>query len=82
LANQRIVKKKKKKIIPDFMKLKNLEWCKGIRVPVTHICNLTYSDGRDQEDHGLKTAWANSSQDPILKITITHIQRLVEWLKV
>jgi hypothetical protein len=41
-----------------------------------------------QEDHGSKPAWANSSQDPILKIpnththTHTHTEELVEWLKV
>jgi hypothetical protein len=34
---------------------------------VAHTCNLSYSGGRDQEDHGLKAARANSSRDPILK---------------
>jgi hypothetical protein len=34
---------------------------------VAHGCNPSYSGGRDQEDHGSKTAWANSSWDPILK---------------
>jgi hypothetical protein len=34
------------------------------------------SGGRDQEDHGLKPAQANSSQDPISE------KALVEWLKV
>jgi hypothetical protein len=34
---------------------------------VAHAYNPSYSGGRDQEDHGLKPAWANSSQDPILK---------------
>jgi hypothetical protein len=32
---------------------------------------LSYSGGRDQEDQGLKPAWTNSSQDPILKKSIT-----------
>jgi hypothetical protein len=27
---------------------------------------------RDQEDHGLKPAWANSSQDPVLKKNPSH----------
>jgi hypothetical protein len=27
--------------------------------------NPSYSGGRDQEDHGSKPAWGNSSQDPI-----------------
>jgi hypothetical protein len=48
---------------------------------VAHSCNPTYSEGRDQEDRGSKSAWANSSQNPILKTPITKIG-LVEWLKV
>jgi hypothetical protein len=32
---------------------------------------LSYSRGRNQEDHCLKPAWADSSQDPILKIPNT-----------
>jgi hypothetical protein len=34
--------------------------------PVVHACNPSYSGGRDQENHGLKPAQANSSRDPIL----------------
>jgi hypothetical protein len=34
---------------------------------VAHIYNLSYSEGGDQEKK--KPAWANSSQDPILKKT-------------
>jgi hypothetical protein len=34
---------------------------------VAHACNPSYSGGRDQEDHGLKPAQANSSRDPMLK---------------
>jgi hypothetical protein len=37
---------------------------------VAHICNPSYSGGRDQEDHGLKPARENSLQDPILKKTL------------
>jgi hypothetical protein len=33
-----------------------------------HSCNLSYSGGRDLEDHSLKPAQANSSRDSILKI--------------
>jgi hypothetical protein len=36
-------------------------------VPVAHTFNPSYSGGRDQEDHGLKPTWANSSGNPILK---------------
>jgi hypothetical protein len=36
--------------------------------PVAHACNPSYLGGRDQEDHSLKPAWANSSQDPVSKI--------------
>jgi hypothetical protein len=33
----------------------------------SHTCNPSYSGGRNQEDHGLKPDWANSSQDPSQK---------------
>jgi hypothetical protein len=36
-------------------------------VPVAHVCNPSYSGGRDQEDHGLKLAQVNSLWDPISK---------------
>jgi hypothetical protein len=35
--------------------------------PVAHVCNPSYSGGRDQEDHGSKPAWVNSSMRPYLK---------------
>jgi hypothetical protein len=38
---------------------------------VAHACNPSDLGGRDQEDHGLKPAWANSLRDPISKIPIT-----------
>jgi hypothetical protein len=38
---------------------------------VAHTYNPHCSGGRDQEDRSLKPAWANSSQDPILKKPIT-----------
>jgi hypothetical protein len=34
---------------------------------VSHDCNPSYSGGRDEKNHGLKPAWANCLQDPILK---------------
>jgi hypothetical protein len=34
---------------------------------VAHTCNPSYSDGRDQEDHGSKPAQANSSVRPYLE---------------
>jgi hypothetical protein len=37
------------------------------QVQVAHACNSRYSGGRDQEDYGLKPAWANSSRDPVSK---------------
>jgi hypothetical protein len=40
----------------------------GSQALVAHACNPTYPGGRDQEDHGLKPAWANSSWDPVSKI--------------
>jgi hypothetical protein len=48
---------------------------------VVYTYNLSYSAGRDPGNHSLKPAWANSSQEPILKKPITKIG-LVEWLKV
>jgi hypothetical protein len=39
-----------------------------VRPLLAHACNPNYSGGRDQEDHILKPARANSSQDPISKI--------------
>jgi hypothetical protein len=39
---------------------------------VAHACNPSYSGGRDQEDHGLKPAQANSSRDPISEKTFTE----------
>jgi hypothetical protein len=36
-------------------------------VLVLHACNPSYSRGRDQEDHGLKPAQANSFRDPTSK---------------
>jgi hypothetical protein len=38
---------------------------------VAHTWNPNYSGGRDQEDHGLKSAQPNRLQDPILKKPIT-----------
>jgi hypothetical protein len=35
--------------------------------PVAHAYNSSYSGGKNQEDHGLEPAWANSSSDLILK---------------
>jgi hypothetical protein len=37
---------------------------------MAQACNPTYSGGRDQEDHGSKPAWANSSTRPYLKKTL------------
>jgi hypothetical protein len=31
----------------------------GSQAPMAHTCNPSYLDGRDQQDHGLKPAWAN-----------------------
>jgi hypothetical protein len=58
------------------------EWIKKMwssQALVAHACNPGYSGGRDQEDHGLKPAWANSSQDSLSRKPITHTQKeLVE----
>jgi hypothetical protein len=41
------------------------------RVLVASAYNSSYSESRDQEDHGSKPSLANNSQDFILKITNT-----------
>jgi hypothetical protein len=41
------------------------------QVPVAHTYYPNYSRGREQEDRCSKPAWANSSQDPILKKAFT-----------
>jgi hypothetical protein len=52
-------------------------------VQVAHSCNSSYSGGKDQEDHSLKPAQGNSSQDPISKKKRSITKKgLVEWLKV
>jgi hypothetical protein len=38
--------------------LKNSKCCQA---PVAHACNPSDSGGRDQEDHGSKPSWVNSS---------------------
>jgi hypothetical protein len=44
--------------------------CRQSWALVAHTYNPSYSEGRDQEDLGLKPAQANSSQDPSLKTPI------------
>jgi hypothetical protein len=39
------------------------------RVSVAHVCNPSYSGGRDQKYRGSKPTQAKSSQDPISKKT-------------
>jgi hypothetical protein len=41
--------------------------CNPGQAPMVHTYNPSYSGGRAQEDCGSKSAWANCSQDPILK---------------
>jgi hypothetical protein len=38
---------------------------------VPHTCNPNYSEGRDQEDHGMRPVRSNGSRDPILKMPNT-----------
>jgi hypothetical protein len=47
---------------------------------VAHTCNPGYSGLRDQDDHGSKPIWANSSVRSCPKTL--HKKGLVEWLKV
>jgi hypothetical protein len=48
---------------------------------VAHVCNPSYSGGRDQEDLSSKPAQANSLGDTILENPITK-KGLAKWLKV
>jgi hypothetical protein len=48
--------------------------------PVAHTYNPSYSGGRNQKNHSLKSGWANSSRTHISKKPITK-KELVEWLK-
>jgi hypothetical protein len=41
------------------------------QAPGAHVCNPSYSGGRDQEDGGSKTAQANSLRDPSSKKPFT-----------
>jgi hypothetical protein len=43
--------------------------CESGQVLVAHAGNSSHSGGGDQEDHGSKPAWANSSGDPTSKIS-------------
>jgi hypothetical protein len=56
----------------SIFQLKDTDWWIGLPnkinwSPVAHDCNPSYWGGRDQEDHDLKTAPANSLWDPISK---------------
>jgi hypothetical protein len=57
-----------------------LRYTDGSWAPMAHACNPSYSGGRDQEDCGLKPAWANSLWDPISKNPSQ--KGLAKWLKV
>jgi hypothetical protein len=45
---------------------------------VTYAYNLTYIGDRDQEDHGSKPAWANSSARPYLEKNPSQKKRVGE----
>jgi hypothetical protein len=57
------------KFFQDVVHLEDAQHLKALwsQAPVAHTCNPSYSGGRDQEDHILKSAQANSVRDPILK---------------
>jgi hypothetical protein len=53
-------------------------------VPVVHAFNPSYSGGRDQKAQSSRSAWTNSSQDPISIIPNTkedwQATQVVEYL--
>jgi hypothetical protein len=65
---------------PQHHKKQKKKKKKGGRLQVAHAFYPRYSGGRDQEDHGLKPTWANSSRDSISK-NPSQKKGLVEWLK-
>jgi hypothetical protein len=50
---------------------------------VAHACNPSYMEGRDQEDHNSRSAWANNLREPITKLILnTYTKKGWEhWLK-
>jgi hypothetical protein len=61
----------------DYQYTLNLKNEGQSQVPMAHAYNPSYPGDRDQEDSSSKTAQENSSQDPMLKKTITK-KELVE----
>jgi hypothetical protein len=57
-------------------KMKKMCWA-----PMAQTFNPCDSGRREKEDHGSKTAWRNSLQDPMSKTPITK-KGLLDWLKV
>jgi hypothetical protein len=57
---------KEEEVICQNLLKTNASW-----VLMAHCYNPSYSGGRDQEDHSLKPAQANSLQDPISKNPFT-----------
>jgi hypothetical protein len=49
--------------ITQYLRIRLLRDASISQELVAHACNASYSGGRDQENPGLKLAWANSSQD-------------------
>jgi hypothetical protein len=58
------------KLLRTYLKSKRKKGWES-QAPVTHACNPSYSEGRDQEDQSFMPTWANSLRDPILKISNT-----------
>jgi hypothetical protein len=52
------------------------------QAPVVHACNLSYSQGRDQEDRSLQASLGKQFSRPFLKKKTHHKKGLVDWLKV
>jgi hypothetical protein len=57
-----------------FPELKINKW-KNVQVPVAHVYNLSYLGVWNLEDHNLRPAGEDSSEDPICKITIAKWTR-------
>jgi hypothetical protein len=51
------------------------------QVPAAHVCNPSYSEGRDQEDGSSKQAWGKYFMRPYLEKKPNTKKGLAEWLK-
>jgi hypothetical protein len=67
--------------VPWYILQKNESISLHKNLLVAHACNPSNSEGRDQEDHGLKSA-QQIVQETVGQKNPSQKKRLMEWLKV